>query len=782
MMHNFSRSRSGRQSLRQGLDRDVYQIVKKLEVEQAAHSQDTSGKPRLTVNGVYDAIKRSNSSLSRQKRRTLEDCIERVLQFRKEESPEESGDDLDSEAEVNDQKKEYDRFLLNRQLTKHWNVTPGATSSRDSDVTRRPKRRRLSTEDLPGQSDGKEIGPSNGHTRSNQEVSEITSENPAIHASEKGVSDLQALGNSRKAQKSSRYAVENLINPPILGGLEDMERTLAMLVFSLMRQPDGFPQREPQLQGLLLSGPPGTGKKSIVRLLASKFRIPVISLTKYLKDAVSPEKVGKVMTEVFDEAKRNAPCVILIERLHNHMARSTSSQNEVDRQIIQQFDLCMERLSEWQTGNKPVMVIGTTSKPESIDPTLLTEGILESTVHFKVPDRNAREKILRLLTNEMGLPQDFDYGALAVCCHGFVGQDIKAAVRKACQKARIRLMNKEIARAKAAIPNMMNVESSPGGDLLTWAQFTEDPSYIIPPEEPVTFSDFVESISEYTPYMRREGFSTVPTTTWEQVGAMHEIQAQLQLKIIRPIKDPQKFKRAGIEGPAGVLLFGPPGCGKTLVAKAVANDAQASFILIKGPELLNKYVGESERAIRELFNRARSCAPCILFFDEMDSLVPRRENTTTEAGARVVNALLTELDGAEDRNGVYVVGTTNRPDMIDPAILRPGRLDTSLFVDLPTEDERVDILKTLYRNALPEASQEELDRLEGIARDPRCRNFSGADLEGLRLEAAGKCVMRDDDEPKITAEDWEFALQKARPSVPNPEAYRKLAAKLKERH
>jgi ribosome biogenesis ATPase len=246
------------------------------------------------------------------------------------------------------------------------------------------------------------------------------------------------------------------------------------------------------------------------------------------------------------------------------------------------------------------------------------------------------------------------------------------------------------------------------------------------------------------------------------------------MAIVEPIKRPEAFARVGITAPTGVLLWGPPGCGKTLLAKAVANESKANFISIKGPELLNKYVGESERAVRQVFERARSSVPCILFFDELDALVPKREDSLSEASSKVVNTLLTEMDGLSNRAGIYVVAATNRPDMIDPAMLRPGRLGTSVFVDLPTADERVEILKALYKNGLPAATADEIGYLEPAARDERCEGFSGADLENLRQAAGRAALSRDMSGPQIQKEDWEVALGKVKPSVKDAKKYRRL--------
>lgn len=256
------------------------------------------------------------------------------------------------------------------------------------------------------------------------------------------------------------------------------------------------------------------------------------------------------------------------------------------------------------------------------------------------------------------------------------------------------------------------------------------------------------------------------------------------MAIVFPIKDPMSFAKVGITAPTGVLLWGPPGCGKTLLAKAVANESNATFISIQGPELINKFVGESERAVRQVFRRAKASLPCVLFIDELDALVPKRDDQLSEAGTKVITTLLNEMDGLGDRAGIYVIAATNRPDMIDGAMLRPGRLGSKIFVDLPKADERVEILKTLYKLALPEASEEDVNNLEFIARDPRCEDFSGADLENLRTEAGRAALKRkmrggvdEQEDYKITAADWETALGSVKKSVNDIAKYRRLRDK-----
>ncbi|UKZ73393.1 hypothetical protein TrVFT333_001039 [Trichoderma virens FT-333] len=743
-----------RLNLRQGLDRDVYQIIKKLE-------EANDGKPFKTISAAYDAIKRSNSSLSRQKKRPLEDSIDRVLQFRKEELD----DSEDSEAGIEEaelKKPDDDRFLLNRQLTKHWQVDPIPLGTSEQPAA---KKRRIQTEG--DERDGAVSGPETGtETAINGDTAKDTSK-----------ADRQEKATQKKSSKSTRFKVEQLEEPLPLGGVGEIHRHLLRQTRYLLKCPELYQGNGwRRVPGMLLFGPPGTGKRSLVRTVAANLEVPIITLNGCFED---PERVEKSLSEAFDTAIGLAPSIVLIEDLDWHMPKpGGSNHNEHGRKILNQFIRQMQRVQQEQAN---VLAMATTSRMTDVDPVALEAGLFERTIQMRVPDQDARHDILKVVTREKILSDSLDLGEVAKMTHGFVGADIIIVTTLAEQAAQERILNTEDPDGR----QLELLTRPPHRDQMDVSDISLDlrqPTFTTIPTEPLTLDDFRLAIKGFTPSLRREGFTVIPSVTWDQVGALEKVREQLHMSIIGPIKNPELYQEFGLRRPAGALLWGPPGCGKTLVAQAVANEAQASFILINGPELLNKYVGESERAVRELFQRARSSTPCILFFDEIDSLVPRRDNASTDAGVRVVNALLTELDGAQDRSGIYVMGTTNRPDMIDAAMLRPGRLSVRLFVDLPTPEERVDILRAIYKTAHVNASEAELARLPAVALDPRCKDFSGADLGGLHIKAAEaalrKFMLGKKSAREIDQDDWEYALENTRCSVLNPDSYRKLDRKL----
>lgn len=452
------------------------------------------------------------------------------------------------------------------------------------------------------------------------------------------------------------------------------------------------------------------------------------------------------------------------------------------------------------------MVIGATNRPDSLDSALRRAGRFDREICLTVPSQDAREKILRTMAKGLKLSGDFDFRQLAKQTPGYVGADLKALTAAAGIIAIKRIFNEISPLNKLDLnsdPRFNELDSDMALDSndslpldhssIIQRYLNAHPDPLSPEElEPLAIcpQDFIEALAKVQPSSKREGFATVPGVSWNNIGALKSIRVELQMAIVQPIKRPELYQSVGISAPTGVLLWGPPGCGKTLLAKAVANESKANFISIRGPELLNKYVGESERAVRQVFLRARASSPCVIFFDELDAMVPRRDDSLSEASSRVVNTLLTELDGLSDRSGVYVIAATNRPDIIDPAMLRPGRLDKTLLVDLPDAHERVEILKTLTKQT---PLHEEVN-LDVLGRDERCSNFSGADLAALVREAAvtalRSAVFADiaSNEPEITQHsalepirvtnaDFELAFKNIKPSVSDRDRqkYQRLA-------
>ncbi|KAL2214154.1 AAA-domain-containing protein [Sarocladium strictum] len=716
--------------LQNPLARDVEVGMRKLE--------ERDGTTFKTIGSAYDAIRKSNSSLGRRKKRQLEDAIEEVLRFRKAQE-----DSEDSEAAIDDTPPPRDeRFLLNRQMTKLWRDEEPKATANGAEAPPPAKKRRIQDDEAKRKED-KESGADGAQTTEKADKAQ-----------------------PKKAPKTPRYDVQSVHEGPRLGGIDEILTQLLKIVPEMNRnKPPGLPGGR-QTPGLVLSGPRGIGKRSLVKKLAAELDVPLISIDACFDDL---DRMDKSLNEAVEEALRLAPSFLYIEDLDWCMPKpgGTGHASEGSRRAIRSLRKQMKRIEEQQDPDSPVKAIATTSTLLDVDPTVLSHGLFEETVQIRVPDLKAREDMLRVLTTDSCLDEDVSMLDLAKKTHGFVAGDLVRLFTKTRREVKWRLTESQ------AVSNSIDSEAIVDSTLPGAA-----PAYSI------TTEDFDYVLKSFVPSLRQEGFTAIPNVIWDQVGALSNVRQKLHTSIIGPIKNPDFYSSFGLAPSAGVLLWGPPGCGKTLVAQAVANEAQASFILINGPELLNKYVGESERGVRDLFQRARSSTPCILFFDEIDSIVPRRDGAGTEASTRVVNTLLTELDGVGDRSGIFVIGTTNRPDMIDEAMLRPGRLNERLLVDLPTEDERVDILRAIYRTKHSGASEEELTSMDRIARDKRCTNFSGADLSGLHISAAKHAVERvfaagipiagDGASKKISAEDWEYALANTVASVPRPELYRTL--------
>ncbi|OWP00539.1 ribosome bioproteinsis ATPase RIX [Marssonina coronariae] len=754
--------RGSRPSLAQSLDREVYQVVRKLADEQAQY--ENVGK-WLTTSAVYDSIKHSNSSLKRRSKKLLEDSIDRVLLVIKEEQ--DDSESLDGEfdgiAEPRPKLKEHN--VMNKSITRMWTKPRSGNTTPARDGT--PPPHAALTPTVPNQT------------------------LPVVRAESSAKAERQANGEPNKKRRKADIRKEVDRSPPTdvslenLGGVGTVIKELTDLIAIPMLYAEAYIKTGIQpTRGVLLYGPPGCGKTMIANAFAAEIGVSFIPVSAPSLVAGMSGESEKKIRDLFEEAKSMAPCLVFIDEIDVIMGKRESAQREMEKRIVAQMLTCMDDMALEKTGGKPVIILAATNRPDSLDPALRRAGRFNKEINLGVPNEEAREKILRALTKKLTVAKDFDYQKLAKLTPGFVGADLNDVVSVAGTDA----MKRMNAVLKDRSVTAMDIDTlSPALSLDIPSSLVELRSLVASAGElspdgdfSITYDDFLTAISKVQPSAKREGFATIPDTTWAHVGALHEVREQLEMAIVNPIQSPGRFARVGITMPAGVLLWGPPGCGKTLLAKAVANESKANFISIKGPELLNKYVGESERAVRQVFERARSSVPCILFFDELDALVPKREDSLSEASSKVVNTLLTELDGLGTRAGIYVIAATNRPDMIDSAMLRPGRLGLSVFVDLPTKDERVEILKALYIKALPESPVAELNALKEVAEDDRCSNYSGADLWNLHQAAGVAAIQREKltgveaDDLRIERLDWEVALDKVRPSVKDAAKYRRL--------
>jgi len=749
--------------LRQGIDRDVYHLVVKLEDEVLEHnSQLKAGKTprRLTVSSVYDSIKRSNSSLQRQKKKPLEDAIERVLAVRKDElkvdAVEDSDDALEAEAiEASRRSKSADESLLNRQMAKSW-----------------------------GFKNAKSTPP---------EDFEMGGTNPSNGISTPLAIDRQPNGEPRPKKRKAPKEVDR--SPPTSTNVRDIagvDTALKRLLHEVW-----FPLRGGQYwektgfrsnNAVLLHGPSGCGKTTLAHAVAGCTEVAFIPVDAQSIIGGTSGESEKNIREFFDEAIRLAPCLLFIDEIDAIAGKRDNANKAMEGRIVAEITTGMDRVKRNAPIGKNVVILAATTRPEYLDPSIRRRFDVE--IDIGMPNEPAREQILRSMTRDINLADDVDFKELAKMTPGYVGSDLKTLVNAAVSECTKTSLDQVLDLVRTDRPSEFTELTEGQRDWLLLQHHQQEEWGA----DQVTFEQFKSAVSRVQPASRREGFSTIPDTTWANVGALDEVRKKLEMSIIGPIKQPELFAKVGIKPAAGILLWGPPGCGKTLVAKAVANESKANFISIKGPELLNKYVGESERAVRQLFGRAKSSAPCILFFDEMDALVPKRDDSVADASARVVNALLTELDGVGDRSGIYVIGATNRPDIIDDAIKRPGRLGTSIYVGLPSAEDRVAILKTLYRNtitrakkALPGAEKcveidpKDVQMLKSVALDRRCTGFTGADLGNLMHSAAQFCLERAylglgggggiPADPVITLADWERALNEVKPSVKDMDKY-----------
>merc|ERR1719213_866872 len=423
-------------------------------------------------------------------------------------------------------------------------------------------------------------------------------------------------------------------------------------------------------KGVLLHGPPGTGKTLLARAVANETGAFFFIIN-------GPEIMSKMAGEresnlrrVFEEAEKNAPAIIFIDEIDSVAPKRDKTNGEVERRVVSQLLTLMDGMK----GRGQVVIIGATNRPNTIDQALRRFGRFDRELDIGVPDDNGRLEILRIHTKNMKLNADVKLEDIAANTHGFVGADLA----QLCTEAALQCIREKM-------------------DLIDLDEETIDAEIL--DSMAVTQEHFTSAMGHCNPSSLRETVVEVPNIKWDDIGGLEDTKRNLQEMILYPIEHPEKFEKFGMTPSRGVLFYGPPGCGKTLMAKAVANECQANFISVKGPELLTMWFGESEANVRDTFAKARGAAPCVLFFDELDSIAQQRGGSSGDAGGaadRVINQILTEIDGVGSKKNVFVIGATNRPDIIDPALMRPGRLDQLIYIPMPDLESRLSILKALY--------------------------------------------------------------------------------------
>ncbi|XP_052056812.1 nuclear valosin-containing protein-like [Apodemus sylvaticus] len=599
--------------------------------------------------------------------------------------------------------------------------------------------------------------------------------------------EIEAILQKKAKARSTELQISNVKFEDVGGNDATLKEVCKMLIH--MRHPEVYqhlgvvPPR-----GVLLHGPPGCGKTLLAHAIAGELDLPILKVAApEIVSGVSGESEQK-LRDLFDQAVSNAPCIVFIDEIDAITPKREVASKDMERRIVAQLLTCMDDLNN-VAATARVLVVGATNRPDSLDPALRRAGRFDREVCLGIPDEASRERILQTLCRKLRLPETFNFCHLAHLTPGFVGADLMALCREAAMCAVNRVLMKQQEQQKKqpeieGLPSEGDQEGRLGAEPTSETQDELQRLLgLLRDQDPLSeeqmqglcieLNDFIVALAEVQPSAKREGFVTVPNVTWADIGALEDIRDELIMAILAPVRNPNQFRTLGLGTPAGILLAGPPGCGKTLLAKAVANESGLNFISVKGPELLNMYVGESERAVRQVFQRAKNSAPCVIFFDEVDALCPRRSDRETGASVRVVNQLLTEMDGLETRQQVFILAATNRPDIIDPAILRPGRLDKTLFVGLPHPADRVAILKTITKNGTKPPLDEDVN-LETIADDPRCNCYTGADLSALVREAS-LCALRQEitgqkngigtGELKVSHKHFEEAFRKVKPSV-----------------
>ena len=536
-----------------------------------------------------------------------------------------------------------------------------------------------------------------------------------------------------------------------IGDLEEAKERIREIVELPMKYPELFKHLgiEPP-KGVLLYGPPGTGKTLLAKAVATESDAYFIAIN-------GPEIMSKFygeseqrLREIFKEAEENAPSIIFIDEIDAIAPKREEVTGEVEKRVVAQLLTLMDGLKE----RGRVIVIAATNRPDAVDPALRRPGRFDREIEIRPPDKRARIEILKVHTRHMPLADDVDLDKLAEMTHGYTGADLAALAKEAAMAALRRFIKSgKIDLTKETIPTSVFKELK------------------------VTMNDFLEAMKLVRPTLIREVFVEVPQVKWEDIGGLENVKQELREAVEWPLKYPKVFEEMGIKPPRGILLFGPPGTGKTLLAKAVATESGANFIAVRGPEVLSKWVGESEKMIREIFRKARQYAPAVVFFDEIDAIASvRGVEIGSRVGERIVSQLLTEIDGISELSDVVVIAATNRPDIIDPALLRPGRFDRLIYVPPPDKEARKQIFK-VHTRKVPLADDVDLDKLAELT-----EGYTGADIEAVVREAVMIKLREKLEVGPVEMKHFMEALKRVPPSL-TPEdvkRYERMARELKK--
>ncbi len=532
-----------------------------------------------------------------------------------------------------------------------------------------------------------------------------------------------------------------------IGGLDEEVQKVREMIELPLKHPEVFQQLGIDApSGVLLQGPPGTGKTLLAKAVANEADATFLSIdgpeimSKYYGES------EKQLREKFEEAQENSPAIIFIDEIDAIAPKRDDTGGEVERRVVAQLLSEMDGLEEREN----VIVIAATNRVDAVDEALRRGGRFDREIEIGVPNREGRKEILQIHTRNMPLSDDVDLEEIADNTHGYVGADLETL----CKESAMSVL-------REVLPKIDMDEEIPS-DVL---------------EELVVDRDaMIEGMRMVEPSQMREVMVEVPQTEWDDIGGLNDTKDRLREMVEWPQKHPERFERMGIDVPKGIMMYGLPGTGKTLLAKAVANESNSNFISIKGPEVFSKYVGESEEAVREIFKKARQVAPCILFIDEIDSIAPRRgrRGSNSGVGDRVVNQLLTELDGIESLEGVTVIAATNRPDMIDPAIMRPGRIDRTMEVEIPDFEARKKIFE-VHTEDMPLADDVDLDELA-----EKTENYVGSDIESICREAGMIALRGNPDSEEATIKDFEEAIDEVKPTATeeNREQYERMMKRM----